>query len=379
MRKTIETGIAECYNGEATQDILGGFFEGGEVMGYTHFTETQRLQLEGFLKAGMDKKEIAKVLKKHISSIYREIKRGQCERKHSDLTTEYTYDGHFSENRYRGHLKDKGRELKIGDDQDLIAFIEQKIGVEGYSPAAALGEIKAIDIQFKRSISETTLYKYIDIGLFSNITNKDLPIKRCRKERKNKLVRPKRPPKGKSIEERPKEINKREDFGHWEMDCVVGKQGTTAALLVLTERMLRQEIVRKMSDKTTGSVVEQIDRLEQELGPERFRMIFKTITVDNGSEFQDVEGIERHISGEGKRTTMYFCHPYCSSERGSNENQNKLIRRHYPKGTDFTNVKQEDVDKVESWINNYPREIFGWKCSEDLFQETIKEIFGCES
>ena len=163
------------------------------------------------------------------------------------------------------------------------------------------------------------------------------------------------------------------------MDCVVGKQGTTAALLVLTERMLRQEIVRKISDKTTGSVVEQIDRLEQDLGPERFRMIFKTITVDNGSEFQDVEGIERHILGEGKRTTMYFCHPYCSSERGSNENQNKLIRRHYPKGTDFTNVKQEDVDKVESWINNYPREIFDWKCSEDLFQEKIKEIFGCES
>lgn len=348
-------------------------------MGYTHFSQTQRLQLEGFIKAGMNKKEIAKVLKKHISSIYREIKRGQCERKNSDLTTEYGYDGHFSQDRYEENLKNKGRELKIGNDHELAAYIEQKIGVEGYSPAAALGEIKAKGLQFKTSISETTLYSYIDRDLFLNITNKDLPVKRNKKDHKNKQVRPKRAPKGKSIEERPKEIDKREDFGHWEMDCVVGKQGTTAAILVLTERMLREEIMRKMSDKTTGSVVEQIDRLERELGPERFRMIFKTITVDNGSEFQDVEGIERHISGKGKRTTLYFCHPYCSGERGSNENQNKLIRRHYPKGTDFTHIKQEEIDKVESWINNYPREIFDWKCSEALFQEKIKELFGHES
>ena len=348
-------------------------------MGYTHFTETQRLQLQGFLSAGMAKKEIAKVLKKHISSIYREIKRGLCEHKNNDLTIEYRYDGHFSENRYREHLKEKGGELKIGNDHELAAFIEQKIGIEGYSPAAALGEIKAKGIMFKRSISKTTLYRYIDIGLFLNITNKDLPIKRNRRMRKNKQVRPSRPPKGRSIEERPKEIDKREEFGHWEMDCVVGKQGTTAALLVLTERMFRKEIVRKIPDKTTQSVVKQINYLEQKLGPEQFRMMFKTITVDNGSEFQDVEGIENHTSGKGKRTTMYFCHPYCSCERGSNENQNRLIRRHYPKGTDFTNVKQEDVDRVESWINNYPRELFNWKCSEELFQEKIKEIFGCDN
>lgn len=108
-------------------------------------------------------------------------------------------------------------------------------------------------------------------------------------------------------------------------------------------------------------------------GTEMFRKVFKTITVDNGSEFSDYSGIERSFSG-GARTSVYYCHPYSSYERGSNENANKLIRRHYPKGCSFEKVSASDIAELENWINHYPRGIFGFHCSAEHFEACLKAI-----
>ena len=91
--------------------------------------------------------------------------------------------------------------------------------------------------------------------------------------------------------------------------------------------------------------------------------MFRSITVDNGTEFSDFKGIERSVLTKSKRTQVYYCHPYSSYERGSNENQNKLIRRHYPKGTSFDGLKQSDIDKLQDWIIT----ILG-KCSGGVLQ-----------
>ena len=114
-----------------------------------------------------------------------------------------------------------------------------------------------------------------------------------------------------------------------------------------------------MPDKTAESVVKALDFLERKMGVVKFRKTFLSITVDNGSEFSDCAGIERSYRGKSKRTSVYYCHPYSSYERGSNENQNKLIRRHYPKGTSFENLTASDIAYLEKWINNYPE-----KCSD---------------
>lgn len=158
------------------------------------------------------------------------------------------------------------------------------------------------------------------------------------------------------------------------MDCVVGKKGTSKTLLVLTERCTRMEIVRLMKDHTAKSVVKALDGIERQCGMNRFSKLFKTITVDNGAEFQDCDGIERSVFRSRLRTKVYFCHPYSSWERGSNENQNKLVRRHYPKGYDFTKTTQAEIRKVENWINNYPREIFGFYSSSDLFKQCVNNL-----
>ena len=100
----------------------------------------------------------------------------------------------------------------------------------------------------------------------------------------------------------------------------------------------------------------------------------QSITCDNGCEFADAAGIERSITGRGPRTEVYYCHPYRPSERGSNENQNGLIRRHLPKGTDLSTISYEETKRIEDWLNNYPRKMFGYLCSEQLFREEIALI-----
>ena len=137
------------------------------------------------------------------------------------------------------------------------------------------------------------------------------------------------------------------------MDCVEGKKKTKKTLLVLTERKSRREIIRPMRDQTARSVVRVLDNPERECGA-NFSKIFRTITVDNGSEFADCAGMEKSCRRKGNRTKIYYCHPYSSYERGSNENVNKMIRRWFPKGTDFRKVTAKAIQKVEDWINNYP-------------------------
>ena len=337
---------------------------------FRHLTRTDRINIEAYIRAGKTVREIADLIGVHINTIYYERKKGMYMHRNTDWTEEPRYSADLAELRTRQAETAKGSQLKIGNDHKLAAFIEHKIGKEKYSPAAVLGEIKAKSLEFSVTIhSPNTIYSYIDKGVFLTITNKDLPI-RGNKKRTYRKVRPvKRPPRGESIERRPDEINDRNTFGHWEMDTVVSARPSKKALLVLTERLTRREVIRLLPDKTTASVVSTLDAIERGLGGS-FHDIFRTITCDNGTEFADTEGIERSVDG-GYRTKTYFCHPYSSYERGSNENVNRLIRRWHPKGTNFDDITDEQVQALEMWANNYPRKIHDWRTAEDLFQECL--------
>lgn len=339
---------------------------------FKHFSENDRLQLEAYLKAGKKPSEIAVFLHKHISSIYREMKRGRYEHLNTDYTTEERYSPDIAQSKYRENLAAKGAELKIGADLEFAQYIENKIIKEKYSPAAVLGEIKEKGLVFKTTICVSTCYSYIEKGIFLHLTNKDLPVKGKKTSRHYRRVKQKRRSAGESIENRPEDILTREEFGHWEMDCVEGKKRTKKTLLVLSERKTRNEIVIPIKAKTAECVVSALDKLERNFR-KLFPKVFKTITVDNGSEFADAPGIEKSIFG-GVRTKAYYCHPYSSWERGTNENINKMVRRHYPKGTNFEKHSNKELLSLNDWINNYPRKIFGYRCSADIFAEEMAAL-----
>ena len=212
---------------------------------HKHLTWTDRLKIEQALKEGLKPCKIADRLHVHNSTIYRELKRGTYTHLNSDLTTEERYSPEIAEARYRENLAAKGGELKIGSDYELAAFIERKIGEEGYSPAAVVGEIKRLGLTFKTEISEKTIYNYIDKGIFYGISRESLPEKGKRKRKYERVQSKKaaRAPKGESIENRDPKIAERTTFGHWEGDCVCGKKKTKEALFVLSERLTRQEII----------------------------------------------------------------------------------------------------------------------------------------
>lgn len=349
----------------------------GNFMGklFKHLSQNDRIKMETMLNSGHKVVEVAEYLHVHRSTIYREIKRGEYTHRNSDYTEETRYSSDLGQKNHDWNAQGKGRNIKIGNDRPLAEYIEGKIIEDKYSPEAALAAAAESGIEFTTSISVRTLYRYIDKGIFLKLTNKDLPVKGKRKKHNKRVRVQKRASAGESIENRPDEVKDRENFGHWEMDTVKGKQGVTkSCMLVLTERKTRDEIIVKLPDQKAASVVEAIDRLERKWG-DMFTKVFRSITVDNGVEFSDYEGLERSVLHEGeKRTFAFYCHPYSSWERGSNENNNRLIRRHIPKGEDFDEKQDRDIEYIENWINNYPRGIFGFKTSAQLFEEEIRKL-----
>lgn len=338
--------------------------------GFKQIRWEQRLTIERMLKEGFSKADIAKAIGVCERSVYYEINRGKCVQQTSDYIFEERYCPDVAERKYQENLRAKGPDIKLGRDFEFANFVEHMVIDEGYSPGALLAHIKEAGLEFQTSVCETTLYSYIYRGdVFLELSEKHLHYKGERRSMPKDTDRA-RAARGESIENRPLEIKQRNTFGHWELDSVMGVVGSSRALLVFTERLTRQGIIIPVPDHTSASVVQALNRLERRFG-RRFYTIFRSITVDNGSEFADCEGMEKSCRRKGQRTKVYYCHPYSPQERGSNENWNRLIRRFFPKGTNFDNITDAEIIEAEKWINNYPRRLLGWKSSNALFSQYL--------
>ena len=142
---------------------------------------------------------------------------------------------------------------------------------------------------------------------------------------------------------------------------VVGKQGTKPVILTLVERKTRRSLYVLVKNKTQKEVIAAIKRARRRVGGD-FSEVFKTITADNGTEFLDSEGIKKAARCE----EVYYAHPYSSWERGSNENGNRILRRFIPKGTDIGKMTDAELQRIEDWVNNYPRKIHGYKTANEM-------------
>lgn len=335
---------------------------------YKHLTYTDRLRIEQALKEGLCPYQISKRLRVSPPTIYRELKNGAYTHLNSDLTTRTGYSADIGQQHCREVLSAKGAGLKIGRDHALASRIEHLILRHHYSPEAAAIIIKRE--RWATTLCKGTIYSYIDKGVFLNVTRQDL-LRGVRTHRAYRKIAA-RPPRGESIEHRPAVINTRSTFGHWEMDTVAGRRRSSEALLVLTERLSRAELILKLPDTSAHSVVKRLDALESQCGPV-FRRAFQSITCDNGHEFADVVGMETSPDGH-RRTRLYYCHPYCACERGSNENANGILRRFLPKGTDLREITDEYIRRVQSWINNYPRPVLGGRTAREVFRRYCPDL-----
>ncbi len=338
---------------------------------YTHLKESERHKIEVLLQEKKKPAEIALILRRGRATIYREIRRGSLMRLQHDLTEKKQYRANVAQRDYKSKMNSRQGLLKIGKDIKLEKHIRTKLIEEKQSPDAIIGKIKTQGLEFEGMISTKTLYNYIDAGIFSGISNENLWEKRKRKKRGYKTIsRVSRTNRmARSIELRPPKINDRTEYGHWEGDCVKGPKGCSTGLLTLTERMTLEEIIIKIERCTQEEIIKAIDDLERKHGY-LFRIKFKSITFDNGSEFLDWKSLEVSIfNPTEQRTTTYFAHAYAAWERGSNEVQNKMIRRFIPKGTDIHDVTEKEIENIENWMNNYPRKRLGYLSANEMVKK----------
>lgn len=333
-----------------------------KIKKYKHITYAERTMIETWYNCDKkSKKEISVLLHKSERTIRREINRGLIKILNYDLTEKHEYSARIAQRKYEYGMTSKGPSLKLDQDYKLVKHIEKEINEGKKSPEVVAVQLK--ENGFDINISGRTIRNAIYNGTIFNKIEKGKIIYKKEYKNKNKEKRvSKLIPAEKSIEHRPKEANLRSVYGHWEGDLVVGKQGTKTVLFTLTERKTRQEIIMKLTNKETKTIAKAIDKLERRYKG-KFYSMFKSITFDNGVEFMGYKGIEKSCLRKKERTNIYYAHPYCSGERGTNENNNRLIRRFIPKGVDIGEIKQSKIREIEDWINNYPRSIFGYKSS----------------
>lgn len=221
------------------------------------------------------------------------------------------------------------------------------------------------------SISHEAIYQYVYAQIYRQGYGYVKPgsidlrpyLARHRKRRMKKgQRRPYRIDKGPlpSIEQRPKEVEMRQTIGHWEDDSIVSK-ASAVSLRTMNERVSEVIFISKVSDRTMKEA-NRVSLTRLGILPPPLR---KTLTRDRGSENMGHETLERHLGG----LRCYFAHPYHSWERGSNENGNGLIRRFFPKGTDFRTITEEEIRRVEYLLNTRPRKRLGWKTPYEVIYE----------
>lgn len=348
---------------------------------YHHLTKEDRVKIETLSsikdengKRKYSNQYIAKELGIHKSTIGRELKnriRSKINVRSGKIKI-IPYNSTDAQNNYifkRGLSKG---EYKLRKFPKMAKYIEDKILIDGWSPDVIVGYMKRhnmFNLDGYCEITTPTVYNAIRLGIIK-VKIKD--TRRMKEFVKYEHHEKKSLPENKldySIEKRPEEIDKRLDFGHFELDTVVGKRdGKHECLMTLTERKTRFELVFKLSGKTAEEVVNKFSQIK-EFMKKNFDKVFKSLTTDNGSEFSDFLSII-----ENTKSKIYFCHPYCSGEKGTNERHNGIIRYFIPKGELIENYSYDDINKIVDWMNNYPRKILDYRTPLEAVIEEFNDV-----
>jgi IS30 family transposase len=311
-----------------------------------HFTAPERKVLYGLLKAKVPKNEIASVMQRDRSTIYREIRRNSGQRGYRPKQAQRKAE----ERRLRCRRPHKM------DDRRVYTYVTGKLR-KRWSPDEIAARTR-LDFPRcpERQLSRQTIYNWI----------------RPRKAEWRDCLRrggrrPGRDKRGQltgcvRIDGRPKIIDSRRRFGDWEGDTIVGK-GRRSAVVTMVERRSGYAKFGKLdnlhSEPTIRAAARRLGRLPKDLR--------RSITFDNGKEFAEHEQLTAQTGVE-----VYFAKPYAAWQRGTNENTNGLLRQFFPKGTDFTRISRREVARVERLLNERPRRRLGYRTPSEVLAPKLR-------
>lgn len=224
--------------------------------------------------------------------------------------------------------------------------------------------------------SKTTFYKYVDLGVLS-LTNLDLPKKVKYKKRKNnkdnEYKRNLALLKGRTYEEYLTFITEHPTMNVCEMDTVEGNKGGKVFLTIIIKET-KFMFIRLLDKKNIKCVNEEIDKLKEILGLHLFSKVFRIVLTDNGSEFYDPLKIEIDYNSGKKTCNVFYCKPYSSFQKPNIERNHEYIRRVFPKGTSLNNLTTKQVQRLETTINNIPRDKFDGKTPYEMTKKLFPEL-----
>lgn len=334
-----------------------------ENTNYKRLTLKDRIVIQALWgHKGITKTEIAKRLGKHKSTICREINRwwdGNRNMYDAHLANWYAQEEYASK-----HFKDK-----MTSNKKLREYVFSNL--KEWTPEQIAGRIR---LEFPKDqsmrISHEAIYTFIyrhPQGKLNKKLIKLLPQKRSYRRRhwKSRGVSRQKITDMISIDQRPDHINDRLEIGHWEGDLMIGlKQASAIATLV--ERKTRTTIILKLKDRRTETVTKEMKETLNTL-PIKLR---QSMTYDNGFEMANHKWLTKQTG-----IRVYFAHPYSSWERGTNENTNGLIRRYFPKGTDFSKVTYKQLREIQDKLNNRPRKVLGYRTPLELLKKHFKSFY----
>ena len=315
----------------------------------------ERVVIQTLLAENRSIAYIADKLGRNRSSIHREVKKWVALPKDK-------YKAELAQFCAKEEYLNKRNLDKISSHTKLREFVYTRLE-QGDSPEQIAGRLKRLFPEDPiMSISHEAIYQHIYKKRQSKLGRyliSLLPYSHSRRRQNRKNGKKKnRISDVKRITLRPQHIEHREEIGHWESDLVIGR-GQKSAIATLVERKTRYVCIIQVKSRHTKIVTKAIAQTMKKLNPE-FR---KTMTHDNGTEMANHKWLTNQTGMD-----IYFANPYSSWERGTNENTNGLIRRFFPKGTDFNNVTKKQLTQAQNNLNNRPRKVLGYKTPNEMMQ-----------
>ena len=339
-----------------------------------HLSLEERGMIQALHRQGFSLRDIAAEVGCAHTTVFYEIRRGTPERKSNrGRTPQYT--AKRGQKAYTEHRKNSRKPCKIDHDdcEPFIQWMVEQVRQKRWSLDACVGYAKRNQLFAPEQIPCTkTLYNMLwanklPLSLF------EVP-RALRHKRHRKWVRQNKRIKGRCIDEHPAIVDDGTEIGHWEVDTVVGQRaGREAVIFTAVEKVTRNYIAIRIPRRTSSGVEAALAQLQDFYGIERFSRIFKTMTADNGPEFEILSKFEN------LGTKIYFTHPYSSWERPQNERHNGLLRDFIPKGMSMEQFSDEDILHIADVLNQRPRRVLGYHTPAELFDAFLDEVYAIDS
>lgn len=317
---------------------------------YLHFGENERRRIERLLTSGKSKRLIARQLGRSPSNICAEVKRNSVK----GVYIANKAEAKSSVRRKRSKIQS----LAVVKDKSTRRFFEKKLRL-GWSSEITAGRWK-IALKHKSGPSAKAGYKFLR-SVYGRRLERYMPSHVWKKKSGPKRGVQVHLDGRHMIDERPGKVEKRKEFGHFEMDFVESGSDGEGSLLVLTERKTRYPFLVYTKDRSTATINQLVaDTLRG--------VLVNSVTTDNDISFQKHEELSKMIGAD-----IFFCHPYHSWEKGTVENRNKAVRKYLPKGTDFSTVPEGHIMSVEHWLRHLPMKVLNFKTPSEAWLEEMRK------